>query len=137
MFLTQNELTTHLRQEDIAAITRDDPVIAASAIDSAISEAKGYLERYDTDTVFAQTGNNRHQLLLMFVKDIATWHLINIVAPNVNMTARKDRYNRAIEWLKDVQRSRVKPDLPLLQSDTDTDTDLTRYGSGDRNNYDW
>lgn len=134
MYLQQHELHTHLRLESITAITRDDPALAESAIDGAIAEAKGYLARYDTDAIFQATGNQRNQLLLIFVKDIAAWHLINIVNPNIDLKLRKERYERAIAWLKDVQRGNVEPDLPQAP---DKDPSLTRYGSQPKNTYDW
>lgn len=135
MFLTINELTSHLRLESITAIIRNDETIAWAAIDGAIAEAKGYLSRFDTEALFGATGNNRHKLLLIFVKDIATWHLINIVNPNIDMKLRKERYDRAIAWLKDVQSSIVQPDFPVVP-DT-TDSDIIRYGSNEKNTYEW
>jgi len=134
MFITPAELTTHLRSESIAAITREDPALATSAIDGAVAEAKGYLTRFDTAVIFAATGTQRNQLLLIFVKDIAAWHLVNIVTPNIDLKLRQDRYERAISWLKDVQRGNVEPDLPTTET---TDSTLTRYGSNQRNEYQW
>lgn len=133
-YLTKEELTTHLRSESIASIIRDDDALAKSAIDSAISEAKGYLSRFDTNAIFSATGSDRNELLLTFVKDISIWHLVNIVNPNIEMKLRQDRYERAVDWLKDVQKGRVEPDLPKAK---DVDTSLTQYGSIEKNQYDW
>ncbi len=133
-YLTKEELTTHLRSESIASITRNDNALAQSAIDGAITEAKGYLSRFDTDAIFSAKGSDRNELLLIFVKDIAAWHLVNIVNPNIEMKLRQDRYERAISWLKDVQKGIVEPDLPKPE---DVDTSLTKYGSIEKNEYDW
>lgn len=134
MYLPADELHTHLRLESITAITRNDPALAQSAIDGAIAEAKGYLARFDTNAIFEATATQRNELLLIFVKDIAAWHLINIVNPNIDIKLRKDRYERAIAWLKDVQRGHVEPDLPPAP---DKDPSLTRFGSQPKNAYDW
>lgn len=134
MYLSAEELRTHLRLENIAAITRNDPALAQSAIDGAISEAKGYLTRFDTQAIFQTSGNSRNQLLLIFVKDIAAWHLINIVNPNIDLKLRQERYERAIQWLRDVQKGLVSPDLPPAP---DKDPSLTQFGSMPKNTYDW
>lgn len=135
MFLTIQELSSHLRIENVYAIIRNDETIALAAIDGAIAEAKGYLTRYDVDALFGATGDNRHKLLLIFVKDIAAWHLINIVNPNIDLKLRKERYERAIAWLKDVQAGIVQPDFPVVAESTDND--IIRYGSNDKNTYEW
>lgn len=133
MYLTKDELTTHLRVESITAITRDDPTLAESAIDGAISEAKGYLTRYDTNAIFNTIGEERNALLLIFVKDIAAWHLVNIVNPNIDLKLREKRYDRAIEWLKGVQKALIEPSLPVAP---EKDPSLTHFGSTP-NKSDW
>lgn len=134
MFINTEELRTHLRQESIAAITRNDPTMAVAAIEGAVVEAKGYLSRYDVEAVFAAQGEDRNQLLLIFVKDIATWHLVNLVNPNADFKVRKERYDRAVEWLKAVQKGDVVPDLPLA---TGQEPGHTRWGSAPKQNNDW
>jgi len=134
MYLPLQELTTHLRMETITAITRNDPALALSAIDGAIIEAKGYLARYHTTAIFAATGNQRNPLLLLFVKDMAAWHLLNILNPNADLKLRQERYNRATQWLRDVQKGLVDPHLPPAP---EKDPSLTLYGSEKKNNYHW
>jgi phage gp36-like protein len=133
-FLTIEELQSHIRIESIVAITRNDNAIAESAIDAAIKEAKGYLTRYNTDLVFAATAEARNNLLLIFVKDIAVWHLINIVNPNIDVKLREKRYDRAIAWLKDVQKGNVDPDLPDSVAEG-VNPAIARYGSEEKNSY--
>lgn len=111
-YLTLQELNTHLHDELVETITRGDYAIAESAIDAAMAEAKGYLTRFDTARIFTASGSKRNQLLLIFVKDIAVWHLINLCNAGNDLGFRQDRYERAIDWLKGVQRGDVSPDLP-------------------------
>lgn len=111
-YLTIQELNTHLHDELVESITRGDWTIAEAAIDAAIAEAKGYLSRFDCERIFSAKGSGRNQLLLIFVKDIATWHLINLCNAGTDLQFRQDRYERAIDWLKAVQRGDVSPDLP-------------------------
>jgi len=72
-FLTKNELKTHLYEENVDVISRNDETILTAAIDAAVQEAKGYLGDYDVNSVFGATSGDRNALLLVFVKDIAVW----------------------------------------------------------------
>lgn len=77
-FITPKELETHLYKENIEAISREDETILTAAIDAALQEAYGYLGAYDRKKIFEATGSQRNALLLIFVKDIAVWHFVNL-----------------------------------------------------------
>lgn len=117
MFLTITELKTHLCGENIQAISGSDDAIPTAAIDGAIQEAKGYLAAFDRDAIFNATGNKRNALLLIFVKDIAVWHYVNLCNAGVELQLRQDRYERAVAWLRAVQKGEVTPDLPVAVDD--------------------
>lgn len=132
-FINISELKTHIHEENVEAITRNDPTVVTAAIDAAIAEVKGYLNAYDVDTIFAATGSSRNALLLVFTKDIATWHLLVLCNAGVEMQLRQDRYERAIAWLKSVQKGDIIPDLPAAEDDDgNTLTDTIIYGSNDK-----
>lgn len=114
-FLSLEELRTHLYAESIEAIARQDDTILLMAIDAAEAEAYGYLGSYDRNKIFSAKGDNRNALLLTFVKDIAVWHFICLCNAGVDMQLRQDRYERAIAWLKSVQKAEIKPNLPMLE----------------------
>lgn len=124
-YLTTEELHTHLHDEIVETITRGDSTIAEAAIDAAIQEASGYLTRFDTGRIFSASGNKRNQLLLIFVKDIAVWHLINLCNAGSDLELREKRYERAVDWLKSVQKGNVSPNLP---------EQITVTGKPDKNN---
>lgn len=115
MFITKSELGSHMHLETVDTITGGDDAIVEAAIDGAVSEAKGYLSDYDTSTILSATGSNRHPLLVTFVKDIAVWHLVVLSNYSADIELREKRYNRAVEWLKSVQKGLVVPDLPRAQ----------------------
>lgn len=115
-FITSEDLSTHIYAENIDAIIGNDLTLVDSAIDTAVQEAKGYLSKYDRDAVFSATGNSRNALLLTFVKDMAVWHLIVLCNAGIDRTVRQDRYERAVSWLKSVQKGSVSPDLPMLEA---------------------
>ncbi len=126
-FLEKQDFDSRIYAEILDAITRQDDTIVEVMIDVAIGEMKGYLSaRYDVETIFAQSGNNRHPVVLEFAKDIALYHLHSIHDPATIPQIRIDRYNRAIEWLKEVNKGHINPDLPVSN---DPKTKYVAYGS--------
>lgn len=103
-FITKEDYSSSIRVELLEGAIRDDENILEIVENQAIAEMKGYLSaRYDCGKAFSATGDNRHNLLLMFAKDIAVYHLCSIREGLMTQT-RIDRYERAIEWLKGVQK---------------------------------
>ena len=67
-----------------------------------------YLDKtYDCDAIFSAVGTERHSLILMFALDITIYHIFSIHNPYKIADIRKDRYDRAIEWLKGVYRPEI------------------------------
>jgi phage gp36-like protein len=130
MYIEVTELTTHLYDESIEAISGEDETILTAAIDGAVAEAKGYLHKFDLDTIFEATGSDRNALLVIFVKDIAVWHYIALANAGIEYSKREKRYNAAVAWLKGVQEGMIVPDLPLPEA---TDDNLA-YGSNTKRN---
>lgn len=131
-YLTPKELQTHLYLEQLETIVREDKSLVLAAIDTAIAEAKSYLAAYDRERIFAAEGRARNALLLTLVKDMAIWHLIVLCNAGVQMEYREGRYNRAIQWLRDVQRGDASPDLPRIDANQDGREDppaVYKYGS--------
>jgi len=122
MYLSNDEIKTHLYTDNVNVITRGDDTIVTAAVDAAVSEAKGYLSAFDRDAIFGALAEARNALLLTFVKDIASWHLLNLCNAGSDMKLRQDRYDRAIEWLKAVQKGNVSPDLPVITAPDGTAT---------------
>lgn len=120
MYLTPQELKTHLREEYTKLVSRDDETLVTAAIDGAIAEAKGYLSDYDTEHIFSQIDQQRNSLLLIFVKDIAVYHFINLCGSGGFYERREKRYDSAVSWLKGVQKGIIVPDLPKLTNDNGT-----------------
>lgn len=137
MFITTDELKTHLYEDNVRLIQGDDDTILVAAIDGAIQEARGYLAKYDRDKIFTAVGDQRNGLLLIFVKDIATWHFVTLCNAGVDLDFRRFRYERAINWLKEVQRGNISPDLPIVDEDGDGKSDGVGdfiYGSNPKRN---
>ena len=77
---------------------------------------RGYLsKRYDCNAIFSAKAEKRNQLILMMVIDIAVYHIFCIHNPQKLSQVRKDRYDRAVEWMKAVSAEEVSIDsAPLL-----------------------
>lgn len=118
-FVNPEDYDSSIHDEILHAVIRDDEAIVEIAEDQAISEMKGYLQsKFDVNAIFSAIGDARNSLILMFVKDIALYHIHSIHNPVQFSQIRKDRYDRAIEWLKAVQKGQIIPDLPLLTDDS-------------------
>lgn len=107
--LTIQDFDTHLYQEIIAVISRENNTLLQKAIDSAEEEAKSYLVRFDIDSLFNQTGADRHATLMMYLKDMAVWHFIPVGNPSIDVEYRKDRYHDAMRWLTKIQSGKNTP----------------------------
>lgn len=129
MWITKAELATHMKVDNIDVITESDDTIVTAAINGAVTEAKGYLTSFDVATIFATAGASRNDLLLIFVKDIAVWHLMTLSNYQADIAMREKRYDRAISWLKAVQKGDVDPDLPTAASEYSA---KITYGSNER-----
>lgn len=140
MYISTDEITTHLGVDSIEAISNGDETILQAAIEGAYVETKSYLSAFDINAEFSKSkptnsdSDTRNALLIIFVKDIAVWHFINICNVNISMSIREDRYNRAVAWLKGVQRGELIPDLPALPVDQKTDL-ITFDSNVKRNNH--
>lgn len=116
-FIDPEDYDASVRREIIEALTRGDDSILDICEDRAIEEMKSYLSaRYDVEDIFDARGGDRHPLVLMMCLDIAAYHLYCAGNPQKMQNGiRKDRYERAVEWLKGVQRGNISVNgIPLL-----------------------
>lgn len=120
MYLEPAEINSHLYGEVTDEISRGDVSLLTQAINAAIAEAKGYLTAYDLVAIFAAAGDERNPILLLYIKDIAVWHYIQLANPAVEMDLRLQRYEFAVKWLDKVQRGQTNPDLPYPAPPVDT-----------------
>ncbi len=117
-FITKEDYGASIHAEILDAATRSDSTIIELCQERAISEMKGYLaKRYDIEKVFAATGSDRNQLVLMMAIDIAIYHIFSVHNPRIISEVRVERYKRALEWLRRVRRGDEDINgLPELES---------------------
>lgn len=124
-FIQTTDYDATIHREILDALLRKnsdsyDPQIIEICEDRAVSEMRSYLNKqYDCDAIFSAQGTDRHPLILMFAIDITVYHIFCQHNPYKMSQIRKDRYDRAIEWLKGVMRGNVTIDgAPTLDDET-------------------
>lgn len=115
-FIDIKDYDASVHREILDALVRDDETLVEICEDRAIAEMRSYLnKRYDCNMIFSETGEKRNQLILMMVIDIAVYHIFCIHNPMKLSQVRKDRYERAVEWMKAVAEEKISIDgAPLL-----------------------
>ena len=110
-FINIEDYDASIHRDILDALTREDASLVEICEDRAIAEMRCYLSgRYDCDAIFSASGDERHQLVLMMALDIAIYHIFSIHNPVKLSQLRKDRYERAIEWLKAVAAGTISID---------------------------
>lgn len=108
-FITREDYDSTLHAEILDALVRSDETVVEQCENDAIAEMKGFLStRYDVDAIFAKTGTDRNNLVLMYAKDIAVYHMFCVHNPYKISKIRQDRYDRAMEWLKQVAAGNIR-----------------------------
>lgn len=127
-FIEVSDYDASIHREILAALLRQDSEYYDAQIieiceDRAIAEMRGYMSRtYDCDAIFSARGNDRHVLILMFALDIAIYHIFCQHNPYKMSPVREERYKRAVEWLKGIQRGEVTIDgAPRLPDSEQSD----------------
>lgn len=106
----------------------------------AIEEVSGYLRsRYDVEKVFAATGAERNDLVVMRTCDVALYHLSSWLPNKMGHDIRKERYDLAVKWLEGVQAGKITPDLPTVTGEGGEEdiNNPMKWGSEKKNVYLW
>lgn len=127
MFLQKEELRSTVYAYQLDQITEEDDSIIDMGINAAIEEVKSYLTpnnkkdwrdgrpRYDATAIFAATGITRNALILELTKTIAEWWIIRLCNADIIHERVKERYDRAIDYFKQIASGKVTiAALPLL-----------------------
>ena len=126
-FIQITDYDASIHRDILDAVTRSDAESVEICEDRAVAEMRGYLGgRYDVDAIFGARGEERHPLVLMFALDIAIYHLFSIHNPQKMSQIRVDRYNRAMEWLKQVARQEISVEGAPEREDADV-TETLRW----------
>lgn len=127
MLITIEELgKTSLYPEIIRTITRGDRDAAELQIIAAEEFVKSYLFKYDLKAIFG-TGKeppaSPSELVKKIVKIIASYYLVRMANPNVNLELFRADYDDALQLLADIRDGKNNPNLPYAPDDPDTPDD--------------
>ena len=131
MFIQESDYKVVIGETALKVVTQADQETRANAELEAVEEISGYLRpKYDCRAIFEAVGENRNRQILMYACDIALYHMAASLPNKMGMEIRKERYERAIEWLKQVQSGVVIPDLPEATTESgESAAPSIRYGS--------
>lgn len=146
MFITVPELNTIIYEYQLAQIVEQNNDIALTAIATAEQEVRSYLTpnnlkqwqdgrpRYDVDVIFSAQGTDRNALIMQHVKTIAVWYVCQLSNPDIIYEHIKERYDRAIDYLKRISKGEVTLNLPILEESAEPKQPF-RFGSRTKFNH--
>ena len=147
MFLQIADLGATIYSYQIDQITEGDENIPLQAIASAEEEVRSYLAaiewsdgrpRLDVPAILGATGNSRNALLVRMTATIAKFYVIELCNADIIYETAKERYDRAVTWLRQLSRGEIKlstlPETPDIDPES-TGTDPFIYGSREKFNH--
>ncbi len=112
-FLTETDYEVQIRNWIKQIIIQSKVDVQQKAELAAQAEMESYLrQRYKVSEIFGATEGNRNQLVVLYMVDIALYHLHSNISSDNVPEIRIIRYNAAIDWLKRVAKGDISPDLP-------------------------
>lgn len=123
-FLNDNDYKKQIRQWVKNLITYDNEDVLADVENAAQAEMETYLAvRYDIKKIFdtEQPPGERNHLIVMYLVDMALYHLHSNIQPEDVPELREKRYKQAIEWLKEVAAGLANPVLPEVKPEDNPD----------------
>jgi phage gp36-like protein len=135
-FLSQADYDPQIRQDVHRVVDDADVSLMQLAEAEGIEEMTSYLGvRFDCAAIFATTGASRNPLIIMYLVDIVLYHIHARISPRNVPEIRQIRYERAIDWLRDVAKGVLNPNLPPLMVGSNPATAASdyRFGSKEKN----
>lgn len=127
-FILQTDFDEAIKDNILDDIVESDTTLIDKAIAESINYMKGYLNnRYDVVAIFAATGTNRDETILTHGINIALYRLHRLINPRKIPAFRKEAYDDAKEWFKDVNEGIINP--PNLPKPITGEKDYILYAS--------
>lgn len=151
LFIEKKDLGSVIYSYQIDQITESNDDIVFQAIAAAETEIRSYFIannkrewrdgrlRYDVSKIFSSRGNERNPLLVSHTVTIAKWYIVELCNADIIYEHAKERYDRAISWLKQLAKGDISLDtLPLLdevQDENESTNRTTSFIAGSRNKF--
>lgn len=138
-FLEKEELRTVAPVEIVNLVTNNNDTTVGNIIDETIDLMSGYLyEYYDTEAVFNKTETARNLTILKHLKAIVIYEVMKIRRCAISVEIEKAK-DEAMNWLERVSEGKIKPPLPVRQTDSNgdgvPDQDMKMLKLGGRRSY--
>lgn len=119
-FIQEQDYDMQIKQEIIRLLTADDfynsPKLMR-AEKTAKDQMRQYIgKRYDLTKVFEQIP--RDEFIVTLLIDITLYHLCSQTGLKDLPKHRENRYQDALDWLKEVGTGAIPADLPTITDDT-------------------
>lgn len=138
MFVTDDDYSVVVGDDALKVISRASVENRANAELEAMEEISGYLRPvYDCAAIFGSEGDGRNRLIVMYTVDIALYHMVASLPQKMGIEIRKERYERAIKWLRRVQSGKIVPDLPVVDDSDNSPTNTIIYHSERKLRHNW
>ncbi len=133
-FVTPDDYTPFIKAGNLDRLLEQDSTILEKAEATALATVRDSLDTYyDTDTIFAMTGDGRPQQVIRWVIVLALYYCYERLPANMMPERAKDNYQEVMAWLKEIERGEKPVNLPHRTKDDGTGvltpTTKFRYGS--------
>lgn len=138
MFVTDDDYGVVIGDDALKVISRTSAKNRENAEIEAIEEISSYLRPvYDCSAIFSSEGDSRKRLIVMYTADIALYNMVASQPQRMGIEIRKERYDRAIKWLKGVQSGDIVPDLPKMEDSDNPPSNTIIYHSEQKLRHNW
>lgn len=147
MFLNPTDLGTTIYQYQVDQITEGNEDLTLQGLSAAEEEVRSYLTavewsdgrpKYDVTAIMSAEGSERNALLVRMTVTLAKFYIIELCNADIIYEIAKERYDRAVTWLKQLAREEIKlstlPTTPEIDPDSDG-TEPFIYGSREKFNH--
>jgi phage gp36-like protein len=135
-FLIEDDYKLQVRNYELDELTEYNNAVRMQSELAAQTEMESYLrDRYDVADIFSNTDDDRNPLIVMYMVDIALYHLFSAITPRNVPQIRMDRYDAAINWLKAVASGKINPGLPVAEDADGNATSTSLFGSSAKPNW--
>ncbi|MEG1464851.1 MAG: hypothetical protein RSC11_08150, partial [Mucinivorans sp.] len=125
-----------IRQSDLQQIVAGNETVIDHAIAFAQGKAQAILsKKFDVAKLYESSKDQREELLVSLLGDMAIYEIVAIALPNVDMEDRRDRANHAVVYLNKLADGEYPVAWPLLPETEQTDSPVTSGGRAQRGNY--
>lgn len=123
MYLQKADLYTHIYEEIIETISRENDTIVTTALNAAEREVASYLSKFDLLQLFGDNATPptiEDAFLKQLCVSVAAWNFCKRDNPNINLEMLRTNYEDAIKTLEKIQSGKMDPEWPRRQDNPDT-----------------